>query len=208
MATIGSCRDDPRIRHAGSIGRRYQHAINRRVTYWQCAPLHDFGDAHVTPHAPQLLESPRVSTQVPLHTVRFALQEHVLATHDAEVGHVTPHTPQLCLSELRSTQPAPQRVAGAMHVAAHVPPLQTRPPVHDVVQLPQCAGSLASVAHTPPQLTAPLEQAHVPAIHDVPEGHALPQPPQWPGFDATSTQLCPHLVAAPQPVAHAPWKHT
>jgi hypothetical protein len=101
-------------------------------------------------------------------------------------------------------QPPPQRVAGAMHVAPHDPLLQTRPPVQEVVQVPQCAGSLARVAHTPLQLTASPEQAHVPAVHDVPDGQALPHAPQLPGLAAMSTQLRPHFVAAPHPAAHAP----
>jgi hypothetical protein len=119
-----------------------------------------------------------------------------------------PQAPQLRLSELTSTHPAPQGTVGGAQAELQTPALQTSPLAQARSHAPQCAGSLATAAQTPPQLTPSFGQVQMPPMQVVPDGHTLPHPPQCAGSDDVSTQLRPHFVAPPQPDAQRPLAQT
>jgi hypothetical protein len=62
-----------------------------------------------------------------------------------------------------------------------MPLWQTFPPVQTFPQLPQLAGSLATLRHTPSQ-------------HRSPEAHAAPQAPQFSGSELSVRHAPPQLV--------------
>jgi hypothetical protein len=61
-------------------------------------------------------------------------------------------------------------------VELHIPPLQTWPPVHAFVQVPQCAASFAT--HEPPHSSIPLGHAQLPDWQVRPPPQGMPQLPQ------------------------------
>jgi hypothetical protein len=61
-------------------------------------PPHVSPAAHVTPHAPQLLASLRVSTQTPSHTIPPAEHAQAPLMHSSSAAHITPHAPQFITS--------------------------------------------------------------------------------------------------------------
>lgn len=116
---------------------------------------------HVVPHAPQLVGSVRVSTQLPPQSVRPGPHEHVPETHAAVAGHLIPHAPQLRLSELTSTQRPPHDVVGGMH--AHCPALQAADGGQIVPQPPQCKTLDPRSTQLPPHFVAgPHPAEHAP----------------------------------------------
>ena len=65
-----------------------------------------------------------------------------------------------------------------------------------VVQFPQCAGSVATVAQLLPHNIAPAEQLleHLPLSQTWPLLQALSQPPQWLALLLGFTHVAPHIV--------------
>jgi hypothetical protein len=92
--------------------------------------------AQTRPHAPQLLLSVCVFTQVPEQLVCPALHiivegRHVPAVHVCPAGQTLPQAPQLLTSVWVLTQRPPHSVSAPVHIgAAHVPIVQTKPAAH------------------------------------------------------------------------------
>lgn len=78
---------------------------------------------HAVPHAPQLRESTRGSTQLAPHMRSGAGQPpmHTPAMQDCPAMHARPQPPQFAESVPMLTHAAPQRVRPPLHGAAHTP---------------------------------------------------------------------------------------
>ena len=103
-------------------------------------------DAHVVPHAPQLLLSELNVTQRPLHAICPVghLGPQVPAEQTSPAVHVTPHIPQFIGSDRRSTQLAPQRLVDALHGPASTGPT-SRTPVSRTELSPEASTPLSVV---------------------------------------------------------------
>jgi hypothetical protein len=99
--------------------------------------------SHFLPHVPQCLGSVAMSTQVPLHKLRFIAQV-VVHWPPEQLGlaarHTLPHCPQFLTSVVRSRHWPSQAVSAAVHVTPHVPALQVAVPF---------AGAAQTVEHEP-----------------------------------------------------------
>ncbi len=67
---------------------------------------------------------------------------------------------------------------------------------HEMLQSPQCEGSLLTSTQLPPQFVVPVGQGvrHTPSVHTAPFPHTWPQPPQLNGSLAKTTQAPAHSV--------------
>jgi hypothetical protein len=92
------------------------------------APLVHTREAHTLPHAPQLLGSVDVETQLPPHDVR-PMSEHPLVQmpllHPCDMAQPLPHAPQLPGSVIVSTQ-APLHIVPITPIGH--PELASQPP--------------------------------------------------------------------------------
>lgn len=117
----------------------------------------------MTPHAPQLLGSVWVLTQVPLQHVWPAEQGGLQTFWQVPFtqvfwpgGQTVPHDPQLVASLCRLTQPPEQEVKPLAH--EHVPLLQTMLAPHALPHPPQLLASVCRLTQVPLQVVWPSGQ--------------------------------------------------
>jgi hypothetical protein len=91
------------------------------------------------------------------------------------------------------THELPHVVVPAPQVAAHLPALQTSPPLHAVPHAPQFAPSDFVSTHDEAHFVVPPPQpaAHAPAEQTSPAPHFFPQAPQFSASRAITVQLVP-----------------
>lgn len=170
-------------------------------------PEHVEPAPHACPQEPQFDASVAIATQVPLHTPKPAghTSWHRPSTQDCPVAHGTLHAPQWCVFVLVSAHSGPDGVwhVTKAQVALHVPPLQNSPGAQACPQVPQLAGSLATLAHTPLHVASVTAQSavHCPAWQSCPLAHARSHAPQCPAFVARSVHWAPQSVAPAPHVA-------
>lgn len=78
-------------------------------------------DAHAVPHAPQLLASDCVSTQLAPHAVLLAEQPHLPPLQACPAVHAAPHAPQFAASVLKLRQSLPHSTLPLAQVALPLP---------------------------------------------------------------------------------------
>ena len=112
--------------------------------HWQ-TPETQVPPPHEWPHAPQLLGSVAVLTQVPLQSSgALAGQAHAPLMHEAPVAHFAPHAPQLLVSFARFAQTEPQLTSLVGQV--QMPALHVEPVGQTLPHLPQLFASLVVLA--------------------------------------------------------------
>jgi hypothetical protein len=110
-----------------------------------------------------------------------------------------PQAPQLFLSVARVTQVPAQLVSPVPQAVPQCPETQTWPGAQAVVQLPQCAGSIAVLMQELPQVVRPVGHTHTPLLQFMPAGQAVGvvrvlQAPQLPSSLARFVQMPEQLV--------------
>jgi hypothetical protein len=114
------------------------------VAHTHCPDRQVDPPVHAFPHAPQLLLSVCVLTHAPLQNVAPVVaqaQAPFWQVAPPEPLHVVPHPPQLALSLFKLTHAPLQSVRFPVHMAAHLPRLQTTcppdGPEHALLHAPQ-----------------------------------------------------------------------
>jgi hypothetical protein len=153
----------------------------------------------VSEHWPLELAPAWARSHVPSEPEPFLAAVHAM---QVAVHTVLQQTPSAQWSLVHSAGPA-HTEPFAFVAAWHMPEMQFWPPVHALVQDPQCALSLAVLASQPlsglpsqSAYPAAQEGMHAPPEHAVVPCalvHATLHPPQWATSFWTSTQLVPHV---------------
>jgi hypothetical protein len=100
------------------------------------------------------------------HAIVFCGQTHLPPEQMVPPVQATPQAPQLSTSVCKLTQAPVQAVKSSLpHMLAQTPVEHTWFVPHDVVQTPQCCGSLCVFVHTPLQSTPPFGHVQVPFAH-------------------------------------------
>jgi hypothetical protein len=186
-----------RSEHAPSA----RHITKPDAVHWpEQTPSLQYGaeGGHGTLHAPQLLLSVFVLTQLPRpplrslrsHCVSPPAHPHVPLVHgDTPAGHATPHEPQLLLSVSKFVHRFPHAVIPLTtsqdwaHVPSlHMPPRPGAPHCekpHALPHAPQLYGSFVKLVHAAPHMESAGPHPHWPFVHCAPSGHAALHIPQF-----------------------------
>jgi hypothetical protein len=144
------------------------------------------------------------------HANVFCGHTHLPLVQMVPPVQATPQAAQLLTSDCRLTQAPVQAVRSSLpHMVAQTPAEHTWFVPHEVVQTPQCCGSLCVFVHTPLQSVPPFGQVQTPLAHVWPPVQTTPHAPQLFGSPFAFTHAPPQSsCCVGQPVAvHLPAKH-